>query len=180
MPYLSQSSEVSSNQKSPATDRLSWLTSLADKIDIRILLIGSLLPDIIDKPVGMLFFRETISNGRIYCHTLLFLILITLAGIYLYRSHHRIYLLVLSFGTFTHLVLDQMWRAHQTLLWPFYGLAFEKVDITEWLPGIFDALLTNPATYLPELVGAVILVWFAIILLLRRKVFRFLKSGQIQ
>ena len=174
-----QSSEVSSGEPGEATTRLSWLANLADKIDIRILLIGALLPDIIDKPVGMFFFRETLSNGRIYSHTLLFLVLITIAGLYLYRRQRKTYLLTLSFGTFTHLLLDEMWRAPRTLLWPFYGAAFDKVDITEWIPQIFDAILTDPVTYLPELVGVVILVWFAVILLYQRKVFSFLKSGQL-
>src|SRR4030042_6813983 len=34
------------------------LRSLADHIDIRILFVGSLLPDIIDKPIGRLLLRE--------------------------------------------------------------------------------------------------------------------------
>ena len=49
----------------------SWLTSLADRIDIRLLLIGSLLPDIVDKPVGYFFFRDTFSNGKIFCTSLI-------------------------------------------------------------------------------------------------------------
>lgn len=177
--HLSRLPEISSSQKSSATGRLSWLTSLANTIDIRILLIGSLLPDIIDKPLGTYFFRETLSNGRIFCHTLLFLILITLAGIYLYRSRGRTYLLTLSFGTFTHLIFDQMWLAPKTLFWPVYGFAFDRLDITDWIPNIWHALLTKPSVYLPELVGAVILVWFAVTLVRRRKIFRFLKSGQV-
>ena len=84
-----------------------------------------------------------------------------------------------SFGTFTHLILDEMWRTPQTLLWPFYGITFNRVDIEEWLPNIFEALITSPATYLPELVGAVILMWFAITLLYQRKVLSFLKSGHL-
>ena len=107
----------------------SWLYSLANRIDIRLLLIGSLLPDIIDKPVGQFFFRDTFSNGRIFCHTLLFLILISLGGLYLYYNRKKTWLLVLSFGTFTHLILDAMWRTPRTLLWPLYGLSFERVDL---------------------------------------------------
>ena len=60
----------------PSGRMASWLASLANRIDIRVLLIGSLLPDIIDKPLGYLFFRETFSNVRIFSHTLLFLILL--------------------------------------------------------------------------------------------------------
>ena len=86
---IGQSVEPSDSQNGSVTHRPSWLTYLSIHIDIRVLLIGSLLPDIIDKPVGLLFFSETLSNGRIFCHTLLFFILMTIAGLYLYRSHGR-------------------------------------------------------------------------------------------
>ena len=57
-----------------------WFDALARRVDIRLLAIGSLLPDIIDKPVGQVFFRGTFSDGRIFSHTLLFLALVSLGG----------------------------------------------------------------------------------------------------
>jgi len=41
-----------------AGGRASWLASLGNRIDIRLLLLGSLLPDIIDKPAGQFSFDE--------------------------------------------------------------------------------------------------------------------------
>ena len=41
--------------------------SLLSRIDLRLLLIGSLLPDIVDKPIGTVLFRSTFENGRIFC-----------------------------------------------------------------------------------------------------------------
>ena len=67
-------SSVAYNRKSQDVEKRSNLSSLPAYLDIRLLLIGSLLPDIIDKPVGQLIFRETFSNGRIFSHTLLFLL----------------------------------------------------------------------------------------------------------
>lgn len=160
-------------------DKVSWFTSLGSYIDIRLLLIGSLLPDIIDKPIGQFFFKETFSNGRIFCHTLLFLIIITLTGLYLYRHHSKTWLLVLSFGTFTHLVCDLMWRSPRTLLWPIYGLAFERLDLVDWMPRMLHMLVTDPKVYVPELVGAIILIWFAVGLVRGRKAFAFVKYGQV-
>lgn len=160
-------------------DKVSWFTSLGSYIDIRLLLIGSLLPDIIDKPIGQFFFKETFSNGRIFCHTLLFLIIITLTGVYLYRRRSKTWLLVLSFGTFTHLVCDLMWRSPRTLLWPIYGLAFERLDLIDWMPRMLHMLVTYPKVYVPELVGAVILIWFAVGLVRGRKAFAFVKYGQV-
>ena len=162
------------NQKTP------WFTSLVSRIDLRLLLIGSLLPDIIDKPIGLYFFRETFSNGRIFCHTLLFLILVMVAGLYFYRRRGRTWGLVFSLVILTHLILDQMWHTPRTLLWPLLGLNFERIDISNWAANIFHALLTDPAVYIPELVGAVILFWFTWVLLNTKKTFVFIKYGQIR
>ncbi len=167
-------SQVVSNRKA------SWLTYLGSRIDIRLLLVGSLLPDIIDKPVGHFFFRQTFNNGRIFCHTLLFLVLGTVAGIYLYRHYSKTWLLAFSFGTLTHLGLDQMWLTPQTLFWPLLGFTFEKADVSNWIPNIFHALLTDPAVYVPELVGAGILIRFVWLLLRKRKMHSFIKYGQVQ
>ena len=161
-------------------DKAPWLDSLARRLDIRLLLIGSLLPDIIDKLFGHFFFRETFSNGRIFSHTLLFLILATAAGFYFYRRRSQTWLLSLSSGILAHLMLDQIWRVPQTLFWPLYGFAFVKADISNWIPNMLHALLTNPGVYIPELVGAVILTWFAWTLLRRRKIFAFIRYGQVR
>jgi len=44
--------------------------------DLRLWVLGGLLPDIIDKPVGFLFF----NNGRIFSHSLVFFLLLLGAG----------------------------------------------------------------------------------------------------
>ncbi len=163
----------------PSGRKALWLNLLANRIDIKLLLVGSLLPDIIDKPVGHFFFREYFSNGRIFCHTLLFLILVTATGIYLYRRHSKTWLLPFSFGTLTHLIFDQMWLTPRTLFWPLLGFTFERSDINNWIPDIFHALLADPVVYLPELAGIVILSWFAWLLLCRGKNHLFIKYGKV-
>lgn len=171
-------SQAFTGQNHDSCNGVSWFTSLANCIDMRLLLVASLLPDIIDKPLGTFFFRDSLSNGRIFCHTLIFLLVITLVGFYLYRAHRKTWLLVLSFGTFTHLICDQMWLTPQTLLWPVYGWTFQKHDLSYWLQNMLSALHTNPAVYVPELVGAMILVWFMLVLVRRRQFYRFIKNGQ--
>jgi len=161
-------------------EKVSWFAYLGRCVDIRLLLVGSLLPDIIDKPVGLLWLRETLNNGRIFCHTLLFLLIITLIGVYLYRTRHRNWLMVLSGGVFTHLIFDEMWLTPKTLFWPLYGLAFERLeDLTCWLSGVWYRLVTEPAVCIPEIIGVVILVWFTVALLKRRKLYSFLTNGQV-
>lgn len=190
LPKATRNEATTSSQHSPQRILLplssavhrasSWLISLANLADVRLLMFGALLSDIIDKPLGLLLFRETLASGRIFGHTLLFLVLIVVTGFYLYRRHKKTWLLILSFGTFMHLILDQMWQPPQTLFWPLFGFAFLREDTTNWIPNIFHALVTKPEVYLPELMGAVIIVWFAWILLQRKKVYYFIRWGQVQ
>jgi inner membrane protein len=156
-----------------------WFASLGERVDIRLLLVGSLLPDIIDKPLGQWLLRDTISNGRIFCHTLLFLIVLTLGGLYLYLNRHRTWLLVLSFGTFTHLVFDQMWLSPHTLFWPLYGVAFGRVDLTNWVQRILYELPNTPAVYIPEIIGGIVLILFMWVLLVDRKLRTFITRGRL-
>jgi inner membrane protein len=168
------------SRRSKPTWNLSWFTALSSYLDIRLLLIGSLLPDIIDKPVGQYFFRETFSNGRIFSHTLLFLILMTAVGFYLYKRRHQVWLLTLAAGTFVHLILDKMWLAPRTLFWPLLGTAFDRIYLADWVSNILRALMTNPEVFVPEAVGLVILLWFGLSLVFRKKVGAFIKCGEIK
>lgn len=156
-----------------------WPRKLVDRVDYRLVLVGSLLPDLIDKPVGIYLFRETFSNGRIFGHSLLFLLFLFLLGLYL---HHRFRWsggLILCFCSAIHLLLDGMWSDPKTLLWPLYGFAFEKEDLALWIPHMLCALKTQPCVYVPECLGAICLVGFGVELLLRREVLRFLKTGLV-
>lgn len=157
----------------------SWLTVLGSRIDIRLLLFGAILPDLIDKPLGQLFFSDTISNGRIYSHTLLFVIIIALGGFYLYRRSHKVWLLVIAAGGLMHLILDQMWRMPQTLFWPFQGLSFERMDLSNWVQNLFHALVNEPAISISEPVGAAIIIWFVWQLARRGNLYAFIRKGVV-
>jgi inner membrane protein len=168
------------NCKSPSGNRKFRLTALLGYLDIRLLLVGSMLPDIIDKPLGLLFLRDTLSSGRIYAHTLLFFVLITFTGFLFYRFQHKTWMLVLSAGTLTHLILDQIWITPKTLFWPFLGLEFDRIEVTSWISNIFEALRTYPQVYIPEFIGFIILVWFGLVLIFRKQMLSFLRHGKIQ
>ncbi len=164
----------------PVKERLDTrLKSLAQHIDIRILLIGSLLPDIIDKPLGYLIFSETLANGRIFCHTFLFLFLVIAVGLYFHRKVKNNWLLVLSFGIFTHLVFDQMWLAPHTLFWPLYGWSFPPGDsnIALFIMGMLMELLSSPSTYISEIIGAIVLLIFTWRLIRLKSLNSFIRKG---
>lgn len=166
----------------PATGGLtSWFVRLGQRWDIRILLVGSLLPDIIDKPLGQVVFRESLSSGRIFFHTLLFTILMALGGFFLRYRTGKTWLLVLSLGTFAHLILDGMWRQGSlpTLLWPLYGLEFPKAEVTDWVGNIWYGLLHNPAVYIPEIIGGIVIILFIWVLVRNGKLIDFVRHGRL-
>ena len=134
------------------------LSGLLAHLKVRPLIIGSLLPDMIDKPVGLYFLRKTFSNGRIFGHTLLFSVLTTFAGLCSYRRRRKTHMLNLSFGAVTHLILDEMWNIPKTFFWPVRGFRFEREDTGRWFARMFRKLRTEPGAYIPELIGAAILV----------------------
>ena len=175
---ISLTSDSSPSNTEPGSKK-SFFRSLANHVDIRFLFVGSMLPDIIDKPVGIYLFRETFSSGRIFSHTLLFLVLLAVVGLLIRSYSGKTWGLALSIGTLFHLVLDQMWRTPKTLFWPIFGIAFERVETTYWLGNILQALLSEPEVYAPEIIGLIAFVWFTWELLRHRAIIKFLKQGRV-
>ena len=88
--------------------------------DLRFLLIGSLLPDIIDKTLYLFSFT---NNSRTYGHTLLFAVLSLFAIMIITNRENpkrKSYLLI-PIALLFHLVLDEMWMFSETLFWPSFN-----------------------------------------------------------
>ena len=171
-------SSITQRNSKSKSDVLAWLASFSARIDYRILLIGSILPDIIDKPIGGVLFRDELSSGRIYAHTLLFLLLLSVVGFLLYRYRGSIWGLVLAFGTFIHHILDQIWLMPETMLWPIFGLEFERLPVTDWLSLWFSDFFSRPDIFVPELIGLGVLLWWGIVLLNQKRVGVFIRYGK--
>ena len=169
------------NTVSDSFGKSSSFTQIMAGIDLRVLVVGSMLPDIIDKPLGQIILRDSLNNGRIYSHTLLFLILLTLAGLWLYHSRRQLWIGLLAWGTLMHLLLDEVWLTPATLFWPLLGHGFPWLEgtVPEWIGNMFRELFSNQAVFIPELVGFIILVIFAIVLFRRHTLRLFLRNGLI-
>lgn len=115
-------------------------------INLKVLLLGALLPDLIDKPLGHILLPG--NNGRIIAHTLLFSALLLLIGL-AWKSA-----LPLSLGVSMHQLLDSMYLSPESSLWPMLG-PFPSTDfhISSWLDSLAD-----PFIIITELVGLAILV----------------------
>lgn len=139
---------------------VAWLieSRLKVKIDYRIILVGSLLPDIIDKPVGTILLP--LNNGRVFGHTLLFILILLLIGLKYRKS------LFLSFASFFHLIEDEIWNEPQTLFWPFLGLEFpakEHSSFYEYLERIISEYTPSLShVFISEVIGFIIILAFFI------------------
>ena len=94
-------------------------------------------------------------------------------------THRRIDALCLALGTLAHLILDQMWLNPRTLLWPLYGLSFERGIVEGWLPRILILMVTDPRVYLTEIIGALLLAAFFWYIIRHGKLASFLRSGRV-
>ena len=147
-------------------------------IDYRIVLVGSLLPDIIDKPLWLLTAAEIPFSGRGYTHSLLLNLALFIGGLVLSR-YRKSWLLLISLSSFMHLIFDQMWNSPAVLLWPLLG-PFPKEETVDWLPNIFQALFSYPDVYIPEIIGLAIVLLFAYRVVMRKSVMSFVRGGAIE
>ncbi|MCQ8894419.1 MAG: metal-dependent hydrolase [Methanolinea sp.] len=111
---------------------------------------GSVLPDVIDKPLGLLL-AGSMGFGRIFSHTLLFVTLVLCAGVVVWMdSRNRAYgdgiLIAAALGIFLHHVLDTLWDEPRTWFWPLYG-PFPPPKSTPLIPYILGDI-SQPAEWL--------------------------------
>jgi inner membrane protein len=154
------------------------LKSLANFMDIRLLILGSMFPDIIDKPLSFFGF----GDGRFLTHTLLITAIILLAALIIFLFRRKTWLLAIAVGMLAHLVLDSMWTTPNTLIWPLYGWTFPAPDHRTGLNQLsiwWNTLMTHPEVDIFEAVGLAITLVFTGTLLYKRKFEAFVIRGKI-
>lgn len=151
----------------------------AELLDYRIVFLGSMMPDLIDKPLGGIILREVLGNGRVYSHTLLFLLVLLGAGIFFWNWYRKPAVITLAGGVFFHDVLDGMWLLPETFLWPAFGWSFPKGEPEGWLLMWLKELSANSGIFLPEIFGLLIMLWFVIGLVFRKQLRKFITTGRI-
>jgi hypothetical protein len=158
-----------------------WLGDF--RLDYRWVLVASLLPDLIDKPLSVAFG----IGGRNIAHTLVFALTLTALFLLVWNRSgtggRRVVwgatLLALAIGTWSHLVLDRMWALPEILLWPFLGLAF---PLDPFNPLTFLEGYRDPYVLLGDVAGALALgylVWRSR-LYRRPNLSRFLRRGRLK
>jgi inner membrane protein len=148
-------------------------------IDYRVVLVGAILPDIIDKPIGAYLFRNTFHNSRIFAHTLVFSGILAFIGLYMLYKHRKSNILILGLCTFIHLILDSMWLYPGILFWSYYGLKFPQRAEGNWISSDIVSLITDPSYYLPEIIGFGIIAYYFWKLVKNKQVKAFISEGKL-
>jgi inner membrane protein len=123
-------------------------------MDLRWVLVGSILPDVIDKPIASILFHDTFRTHRIVGHALVFPVALLAVVMIATRrgTLRRRAWIALVIGVFIHLVLDGAWTSPEAFLWPFFGFDFPPVSGTSFGRLLAD-MVRSPWVWLGEAAG---------------------------
>jgi hypothetical protein len=120
-----------------------WLVFRDPAFDYRLLMLGAVLPDIVDAAFG----GSAIFHSVLGSVALLALVMAVTVG----RRSLRRHLIALPIGTFLHLVFDGAFSSSQAFWWPLAGGSLAEQPLPVMGRGWWNVLL--------ELIGLAILGW---------------------
>jgi inner membrane protein len=102
------------------------------QIDYRALIVASVLPDLIDKPLTSLLAGSYEYESRSFGHSLVFLGCIGLLMAILWIWNRSLWLVPVFLGVLFHDALDVMWLHSGIFFWPLEGWQFSKPVNEAW------------------------------------------------
>ena len=133
----------------------------ARRIDYRVVLLGAVISDLIDKPIGRIFFEDRFESGRLYGHTLLVATVALLAIQLTLRGATARRWFILPICMLIHQVLDAMWNSPITWFWPLFGTSFEPDPKDNYWLEVLTRPLDHPWELVRELIGLALLIYLA-------------------
>ncbi len=111
------------------------------------MLIGCILPDLVDKVPGRIVFISSLENGRIFFHSLIIVMLFLLTGLIIRKYFRSFAFLVVGFVVLLHQLADLMCTNPVSWYYPFLGpfpvdytsdyfqqdIFAELTFVTEWI-----------------------------------------------
>lgn len=129
------------------------------KVDVRFLLLGAILPDLVDLPVGTLILADRYSTGELWFHSLLVPTLyMSVVLVATRRGRRRRAWMALGIGWLLHLLVDGMWTSQEVFLWPFFGFEIPSGEAPFWALA-WDRAWSDPWRWATEAVGFGYLMW---------------------
>lgn len=129
------------------------------KVDVRFLVLGAVVADLIDMPLGTLLLADRYSTGELWAHSLLIPSLYMAAVLVATRrGRRRRAFMAVGIGWLFHLLLDGMWVSQEVFLWPFFGWEIPPGPAPFW-PLAWERALSDPWRWVTEAIGVGYLVW---------------------
>lgn len=129
------------------------------KVDVRFLLIGAIIPDLIDLPIGTMILVDRYSTGELWAHSLIVpTVYMVIVVVLTRRGRRRRAWMALGVGWLFHLLVDGMWVSQDVFLWPFFGWEIPPGAAPFW-PLAWDRAVSDPWRWVTELIGLGYLVW---------------------
>lgn len=150
------------------------------RIDYRLLLIGAILPDLLDKSLSYLLPDGHAPGGRAVGHSVVFLLL--LSGIFFIQRHKKFkttHIETFLAGSAAHDLLDTMWLYPKIWFWPigerlYDACPLDTLDETIRLGSIH---ITKISVF--EFIGAGILLYYFIQLVRKSHFAYFIRTGKL-
>lgn len=151
-------------------------------IDYRIVIIGAILPDLIDKPLIQLTYGLENHSGHSIGHTFIFSGLLMALGIGYFLNTRNNNILLLGLCCFLHQVFDKLMLLPNVLSLPTFSynnnITFNRVDIftrgTSYIFRQFPYIkavtlyLMEPYVYISEIFGFLYILYFLYKLIINR------------
>ncbi|CAN5868623.1 metal-dependent hydrolase [soil metagenome] len=131
----------------------------ARRIDYRVVLFGAIVSDVIDKPIGRIFFQDQFEAGRLYGHTLLLSTALLLAIQLVLRGATARRWFILPICMLIHQVLDAMWNSPITWFWPLFGSKFPADPKESYWLEVLTRPFDHPWELAKELLGLALLIY---------------------
>ena len=156
-----------------------YLTIGRRRVDYRFILIGAVLPDLIDAVTCPFY---DCAGGRGVAHSLLADVAVTVLIIVALRGETRLSVFGLGVGWLLHLVADGMWDVPTTFFWPAAGARFGRSAAEPYSWDLFTDPLAHSWVWAGELAGLALLAWFWIAFSLgdRDRRARFFRDGHLR
>lgn len=163
------------------TASLIYLTLGRRRIDYRVVLAGAVLPDIIDRPIGRIFFERSYETSHLWGHTMAFVLAMMIVVTVALRGDAARRWFVLPVAVLVHLALDGMWNDPVTLFWPLFGVRFPPMPTDSYWLDVLLRPFTHPLVGLQELIGLGLLLYMGRAFSLHRRapLKRFLRTGAL-
>lgn len=162
-------------------------------IDYRIVVLGSILPDIIDKPLVQIIYGLRNHDGHLIAHSFIFSALLIALGIIIFFTKKNKNVLLLGICSLIHQLFDKAISMPNIFLLPNVNSSnFILLKRLEFVHNITLPIYTRfpylrdtmtyfekPYVFISEVIGFIIIVYFIWKLLKSKKCMEFLKHGRL-